>query len=419
MKGVEITYLIDPDNTTSSSTSPRSTNAGKGQRPKTVAGRPPRSRGQGTRRHLDRHAQPLARPDDRLGLPGGQGRLRREAVPATTSTRGGSPSKRPAKYDRIVQHGTQNRSNPASGRRSPRRSSRASTASSTSPRGLLLQVRARASGSSRDKPRARGHRLQPLDRPGPRAPVQREPGPLQLALVLGLRQRRHRQPGGPRDGQGPLADPRRDAAQERDLPSAAGSATTTRGDRQHPDRRSSTTAIPRSSSRSAACRPTSTAANWSATSPTSTRGRSPSQTRGLSSSPRAKRRPSRCPSSRRSSPVIDGREVALRQLHRRRPQPQGLRPQRRHPRRPLLGRPLPPGQHLVSPRRSGLRSTRRPKAVRRQQGRLPRLSARMEEHLSKDNGREARRADLPVGPKLTVDAKTRVVRRRPRAPTSC
>ena len=44
----------------------------------------------------------------------------------------------------------------------------------------------------------------------------------------------------------------------------------------------------------------------------------------------------------------------LRQLHRRRPEPEDRRPQRRHPRRPLLRRPLPPGQRLLPDGRAGL-----------------------------------------------------------------
>ena len=42
-------------------------------------GLPPAARRQVDRRRHDRHARPLARPHDRHGLPGGQGRLRREA----------------------------------------------------------------------------------------------------------------------------------------------------------------------------------------------------------------------------------------------------------------------------------------------------------------------------------------------------
>ena len=48
--------------------------------PQDRPGHPPGARRQEPRRDLDRHAQPLARADDHLGLPGGQGRLRREAV---------------------------------------------------------------------------------------------------------------------------------------------------------------------------------------------------------------------------------------------------------------------------------------------------------------------------------------------------
>src|SRR5439155_381554 len=53
---------------------------------------------------------------------------------------------------------------------------------------------------------------------GPAAALPREPRPLPLALVLGLRQRRHRQPGRPPDGRRPLDDPRRHAAQDRPEP---------------------------------------------------------------------------------------------------------------------------------------------------------------------------------------------------------
>ena len=43
-------------------------------------GHPRGARRPGRRRRLDRHAEPLAQPDGHLGLPGRQGRLRREAV---------------------------------------------------------------------------------------------------------------------------------------------------------------------------------------------------------------------------------------------------------------------------------------------------------------------------------------------------
>ncbi len=50
------------------------------EHPQDVPGRPQGPGRQGHRRHLDRHPQPLAQPDDHLGLPGRSGRLRREAV---------------------------------------------------------------------------------------------------------------------------------------------------------------------------------------------------------------------------------------------------------------------------------------------------------------------------------------------------
>ncbi len=59
-------------------------------------------------------------------------------------------------------------------------------------------------GHKPDGPVPAGRRLQHLARPRARAAVQSQPVPLQLALVLGLRQRRPGQPGHPPDGRGPL-----------------------------------------------------------------------------------------------------------------------------------------------------------------------------------------------------------------------
>ena len=67
------------------------------------------ARQQGCRSRGDRHARPLARhPDDRR-LPGGEGRLRREAD-VDDGRRGPGDGRRGAKYDRIVQVGTHRRS---------------------------------------------------------------------------------------------------------------------------------------------------------------------------------------------------------------------------------------------------------------------------------------------------------------------
>ncbi len=85
-------------------------------------------------------------------------------------------------------------------------------------------------------------RFQHLARPGARAAVPRQPGPLQLALVLGFRQRRHRQPGRPPDGHRPLADPRcrwpeRDLSEDGHQPGRPVRLPRPGPDRQHADQR--------------------------------------------------------------------------------------------------------------------------------------------------------------------------------------
>ena len=105
MKGVEITYLIDPDTRTFDKQLKTDREARAAARPEDRPGRPPGARRQEPRRDLDRHAQPLARADDHLGLPGGQGRLRREAVqpqrPRGPHRRRGGPQAQP---DRPARH---------------------------------------------------------------------------------------------------------------------------------------------------------------------------------------------------------------------------------------------------------------------------------------------------------------------------
>ena len=147
------------------------------------------------------------------------------------------------KYDRIVQHGTQSRSRCRSGPRSPSSSSRASTASCSSRAASATSRR----GSIGVKPNTDAP--DELDfnlwlGPALEHAVQRQLRPLQLALVLGLRQRRHRQPGRPPDGHRPLDDPRRHPAEDASSASAAGSATRTRARRPTPRSPSSTTATP-------------------------------------------------------------------------------------------------------------------------------------------------------------------------------
>ena len=162
---------------------------------------PPAAREQGHRRRLDRHAEPLARAADHLGLPGGQGRLRREAVLAqrlrVAADRRGRPQvqpHRPAGQPEPLVTGAARRRSSGCGRASSARSTwRAACATS----GATPSARRRGTGSA-------GRRLRPLAGSGAEAAVHQEPVPLQLALVLGYRQRRPRQPGHPRDRHGPL-----------------------------------------------------------------------------------------------------------------------------------------------------------------------------------------------------------------------
>ena len=70
---------------TSATSSRRSSRAAEEQADR-LHRHPQAARGQGHRRDLDRHAEPLAHAADDLGLPGRQGRLRREAAARTTSS---------------------------------------------------------------------------------------------------------------------------------------------------------------------------------------------------------------------------------------------------------------------------------------------------------------------------------------------
>jgi hypothetical protein len=105
------------------------------------------------------------------------------------------------KYGRIVQMGSQSRSSPAL-QEAVQKMKAANSATSTWPA---------ASASRPATPSARPRsslfprrRLRHVDRAGSHASVHQEPLPLQLALVLGYRQRRPRQPGHPRGGYRPL-----------------------------------------------------------------------------------------------------------------------------------------------------------------------------------------------------------------------
>ncbi len=134
------------------------------------------------------------------------------------------------------------------------------------------------------------------------------------------------------------------AAQERRQPRRPLRLSRTRARRPTPQSPSWTSATPSSSSRSADWRPTTTTARRSATSSTSKGG----IVTDNAFYPDGKKEKADLPECRGQP---GPRRRPLRQLHRRGPQPQPQGPERRHPRRPLLRRPLPPAEHLLPPRR--------------------------------------------------------------------
>ena len=100
----------------------------------------------------------------------------------------------------------------------------------------------------------RRRRLRPLLRAGAARAAAPRAAPLRLALGLGHRQRRHRQPGRPRDGHVPLDARRGEAAAARLQHRRPLRLRRRRRDAEHADRRPTTTRPPRSSSRCAGCR---------------------------------------------------------------------------------------------------------------------------------------------------------------------
>ena len=314
------------------------------------------------------------------------------------------------KYNRIVQHGTQSRSS--------RDWAVAAAAIQSGKLGKLLVSRGlcyKPRGSIGVKPNtdaARAGRLQHLARPGARAAVQRQPRPLQLALVLGFRQRRHRQPGRPPDGHRPLADPRPRRPAARPFPrpssaSAAGSATATRaqtantqiavmdfGDTQliFEVRGLKTDGYHGEKVGNIAHLEEGTIVDGKQVLP---QGERPRRAAGQAGQGRGRARAGQRP---------------LRQLHRRRPQPQGRGPQRRHPRGPLLRRPLPPGQHLVPAGRGGpvQQARPRPSATTR---RPTRRSAAWKS-TSRRTSVALDGLELPPRPQAHLRRRDRVVRRR-------
>ena len=182
--------------------SPSSKAAARWSKPRARSGRrrSPTSGGCSTTRRSTPSRSPRPTPPhaaDDLGVPGRQGRLRREAVLAqhvrgAADRRGGAEVQphRAARHQ-SAQLWLREAQKQIAGRHHRRR---------------LHGARPRASSGatpSAARRRSRCRRASHYDLwtgPAPEQAVHAESLPLQLALALGLRQRRHRQPGRPSDG---------------------------------------------------------------------------------------------------------------------------------------------------------------------------------------------------------------------------
>ena len=129
------------------------------------------------------------------------------------------------KYDRMVQQGSQIRSSAAVQEAVQKMRDGADRRHLHGARPVLQVARHHRPQAGGAGARRRG--LRSVDRARRRKhAVHAEPLPLQLALVLGHRQRRPGQPGHPRDGYGALG-PGREVSRRRSAPSAATSCSTT------------------------------------------------------------------------------------------------------------------------------------------------------------------------------------------------
>ena len=189
-----------------------------------------------------------------LGDPGGQGRVRREAD-QPQHVEGRRLVEFARKHNKIVLHGTQSRSMQAMHQAMQFIHDGRPRQGHPRPRPVLQEAAVDRQGRRRPAdPRER--RLRPLVRPGPEDAAAPQEAPLRLALVLGHRQRRHRQPGRPPDGHRASGASTSTRSPTACSASAAGSATSTTARR--PTRSSpcsTTTTAPRSSSRSAGWSP--------------------------------------------------------------------------------------------------------------------------------------------------------------------
>ena len=259
---------------------------------------------------------------------------------ATTSAKDGGWSRPPGSTTGSSRPARSAAATRASRTRSPF-CARASSGRSTWPRGFATS-RAGSIGHKADSAVPAGRRLRPLARAGPRAAVQPQSVPLQLALVLGLRQRRPRQPGHPSDGPGPLG-----IGQERVAQGRAGLRRPIRlfrrrPDAQHAARRLRVRRLRASIRGPRAATPTTKPRSRSATSSTEPRGswRSPATRPGSrSSGPSSRKGPGGTGGGDHFANFVKAVKARDRKILNG-----------RHRRGPPLERLLPPGQHRLPAR---------------------------------------------------------------------
>ena len=179
----------------------------QGKEPQVRAGLPQGARRQVGRRGRRRHARPLARPGHRLGLPGRQGRLRREAGHATAAGKAARWSRRRGSTSASCRSARRTAAPPYNmaakqvHRRGQARARSTSAASSTRRTGANFPA-------VPDSDPPAGFDWDMWNGPAPEHRYNATCAPL-LASPLALLRRRHRQRRHPPDRPGPLALRRR------------------------------------------------------------------------------------------------------------------------------------------------------------------------------------------------------------------
>ena len=198
MPNVEIAAICDIDESMLNAASGRDREGSGKKRPAAFTDLRKLLEDKSHRRHLDRHAEPPPHAADHLGA------ARRARTCTSRSRARTTCSRRGRSWRRRRSTTAWCSTAPTAARRQrcARRSSRCATAligDVYMARGLCLQV-ARHHRPQAGRAGARRRPLRSVARSGAGARVHAEPLPLQLALVLGLRQRRPRQPGHPPGG---------------------------------------------------------------------------------------------------------------------------------------------------------------------------------------------------------------------------